>query len=345
MSNDHSDILSQALCLPEYSGRVRGMGFGVGHRDYFPSKKRHTHHEHDKLTAQMKDMSEKIARMEKEMISLRKIGTPNTNEEANINSGQGSCTLSSISFPEGVSSCKLFTLSPSICLVAHGKLHNFKTDTLHGRPLPKGHVKVSIDIALKPNVSLPIPIDDDDMMTIGQAIGTFVAWPMNLIQITDEDSTQPKKKKMNNPNECVAPKKKCQAKMTIQHTPHKLFHPNLSQWCNYLSSYMELKPSQTLRPIQMDKNIFGIDNYEEIVSAEIIGEVINYAWLGASTISIYIRYLYQNFVKPNDKAFFFLSPQITTHELSMKDRMQKIVTLFLDNEVIDKFVLAPINTG
>ncbi|XP_052728579.1 uncharacterized protein LOC128195350 [Vigna angularis] len=29
----------------------------------------------------------------------------------------------------------------------------------------------------------------------------------------------------------------------------------------------------------------------------------------------------------------------------MKDRMQKIVTLFLDNGVIDKFVLAPINTG
>lgn len=80
----------------------------------------------------------------------------------------------------------MFTLSPSICLVAHGKLHNFKSDTLHGRPLPKGHIKVSIDIALEPNVPLPIPIDDDDMMTIGQAIGTFVAWPMNFIQICDE---------------------------------------------------------------------------------------------------------------------------------------------------------------
>ncbi|XP_014493412.1 uncharacterized protein LOC106755715 [Vigna radiata var. radiata] len=228
-----------------------------------------------------------MARMENKIISLEKIDTPN-NEEANINSGQGSCTLSSISFPEGVSSCKLFTLSPSICLVAHGKLHNFKIDTLHGRPLPKGHVKVSIDIALEPNVSLPIPIDDDDMMTIGQAIGTFVAWPMNFIQISDEDSTQLKKKRMNNTNECVVPKKKCQGKMVIQHTPHKLFHPTPSEWCNCLSSYIKLKPSESFRPIEMDKNIFGLDKHTEIVNAEIIEEVTNYAWLGATTISIYI---------------------------------------------------------
>ncbi|KOM47375.1 hypothetical protein LR48_Vigan07g107900 [Vigna angularis] len=171
----------------------------------------------------------------------------------------------------------------------HTAAHN--TSTLHGlvqhmqRPLPKGHVKVSIDIALEPNVSLPIPIDDDDMMTIGQAIGTFVAWPMNFIQISDEDSTQPKKKNMNNTNECIAPKKKCQGKMPFQHTPRKLFHPNISEWCNCLSSYMKLKPSESLPPIQMDKNIFGLDNHKEIVNAEVIGEVTNYAWLAKCLVS------------------------------------------------------------
>jgi len=59
----------------------------------------------------------------------------------------------------------------------------------------------------------------------------------------------------------------------------------------------------------------------------------------------FIRYLYRTFIKPNDKKFFFLSPKITTHELPMKERMQKIVSIFLDNRVIDKFVVAPINTG
>jgi len=70
-------------------------------------------------------------------------------------------------------------------LVAHGKLHNVKGDTLHGRSLPNGHVKVSVDIAIEPNVSLLIPNVDDDIMTIGQAIGTFVAWPINLLQVVD----------------------------------------------------------------------------------------------------------------------------------------------------------------
>ncbi|KOM37203.1 hypothetical protein LR48_Vigan03g058400 [Vigna angularis] len=77
--------------------------------------------------------------------------------------------------------------------------------------------------------------------------------------------------------------------MVIQHTPRKLFHLNLSEWCNCLSSYMKLKPSELLHPIEMHKNIFGIDNHKEIVNAEIIEEITNYAWLGATTISIYIR--------------------------------------------------------
>ncbi|XP_014516924.1 uncharacterized protein LOC106774413 [Vigna radiata var. radiata] len=244
---------------------VRGMRFGVGHKNYFPSKKRHTHHELDNLIAQMKDLNERMTRMENEIILLRKIGTSNAIEEADIgvNSSQESCT--------------------------------------------------------------------------------FVAWPINRIQVVDEDSTQSKKKRMNNTNECVASKKKCQGKMIIQHTPCKQFHPNFPEWCNFLSSYLKLKPLESFFPMQMEKNLFGLDDHKEIVNRKNIEEVINYARLSATTISIYIRYLYQNFVKLNDKAFFFLSPQITIHELSMKDGMQKIVTLFLDNGVIDKFVLAPIN--
>ncbi|QCE06717.1 sentrin-specific protease 2 [Vigna unguiculata] len=322
MSNARSDILAQALCVPEYPSRVRATGFGV-------------------------NMAKRMAWMENEINSLRKKDTSNNIEEPDIsvNSGQGSCTISSNSFPEGVSSCKLFVSSPLLCLVAHGKLHNVKGDTLHGRSLPNGHVKVSVDIPVEPNVSLPIPNADDDIMTIGQAIGTFVAWPINLLQVVDADSNLSRKKKINNTNESVAPKRKCQGKMIVQNIPRKVIHPNLPQWCNYLSSYMKLKPTESLSPIEIEKDIFGFDEHKEIINAEIIGEIIDYAWLGATTISIYIGYLYQNFIKPNHKGFFFLSPQITTHELPMKERMQKIVSIFLDNGVINKFVLAPINTG
>ncbi|QCE03845.1 putative transposase [Vigna unguiculata] len=246
MSNARSNILAQALCVLEYSGRVRATGFGVSHKDYFPPKKRYTQQYHDALTTQKKDVAERMPQMENEINSLRKKDTSNNIEEPDIG------------------------------------------DTLHGRSLPNGHVKVNVDIALEPNVSLPIPNADDDIMTIRQAIGTFVAWPINLLQVVDADSALSKKKKINNANQSVAPKRKCQGKMIVQHIPRKVIHPNLPQWCNYLSSYMKLKPTESLSPIEIEKDIFGLDEHKEIINAEIIGEIIDYAWLGATTISIYI---------------------------------------------------------
>ncbi|XP_020232980.1 uncharacterized protein LOC109813230 [Cajanus cajan] len=138
ITDARSDILSQALCVPEYPGRVRGVGFGVTHKDYFPPKKRHKQQEHDLLIAQIRDMSARMARMEKEMLSLRQKDSSDSTKQFDAcnSSGKGSCTIPSNSFHEGVSCCKLFVSSPLLCLVAHGKLHNIQSDTLHGRSLP-----------------------------------------------------------------------------------------------------------------------------------------------------------------------------------------------------------------
>jgi len=78
------------------------VGFRVDHKDYFPPKKRYTQEEHDTLTTQMKDMIERMARMENEIISLRQKDTSNNIEQLDIsvNSGQGSCTISLNSFPK-----------------------------------------------------------------------------------------------------------------------------------------------------------------------------------------------------------------------------------------------------
>jgi len=51
-------------------------------------------------------------------------------------------------------------------LVVYRKLYNIKSDTLHGRSLPNGHVKVSVDIVVESNVSLPIPNVDNDIITM-----------------------------------------------------------------------------------------------------------------------------------------------------------------------------------
>ena len=40
---------------------------------------------------------------------------------------------------------------------------------------------------------------------------------------------------------------------------------NLPECGNYLSSYMKLKPTKSFSP-KMEKNIFGLDEYKEIVN-------------------------------------------------------------------------------
>ena len=53
---------------------------------------------------------------------------------------------------------------------------------IHTRPLPPNHVKVGIDIVFE-DCPLPVPIEDEYILTLTNAIGTCVAWPLNLIQI------------------------------------------------------------------------------------------------------------------------------------------------------------------
>jgi len=33
---------------------------------------------------------------------------------------------------------------------------------------------------------LPIPVEEGDVLTVGEAIGTFVAWQLNLVKLVDE---------------------------------------------------------------------------------------------------------------------------------------------------------------
>ena len=59
-------------------------------------------------------------------------------------------------------------------------------ELLHHKPLPDGYLKVSVDIALELDVLLPIPDLVSEATLMGDAIGTFVAWPSDLIFTDDE---------------------------------------------------------------------------------------------------------------------------------------------------------------
>ena len=65
-------------------------------------------------------------------------------------------------------------------------MHNTLGDLLHHRPLPDGHLKVSVDVALDQDALLPIPDMVSETTLLRNAIGSFVAWPSELIFLADE---------------------------------------------------------------------------------------------------------------------------------------------------------------
>ncbi|XP_042430600.1 uncharacterized protein LOC122017137 isoform X3 [Zingiber officinale] len=78
----------------------------------------------------------------------------------------------------------ILTLDSSTDIVAYGTVvevngvHHF----LHGVPLPKNCMCVSIDEAMQKSARLPVPIPNE-CETIGEAVGTHVAWPKHLLML------------------------------------------------------------------------------------------------------------------------------------------------------------------
>ena len=65
-------------------------------------------------------------------------------------------------------------------------MHNSLRDLLHHRPLPDGHMKVSVDVALDLDTLLPIPDNVSETTLMRDEIGSFVTWTLDLIFIDDQ---------------------------------------------------------------------------------------------------------------------------------------------------------------
>ncbi|KAF1865902.1 hypothetical protein Lal_00033362 [Lupinus albus] len=83
---------------------------------------------------------------------------------------------------EETSSCKLFLDISSTRVVGVGVVHNTPDAMLHNAHIPPNHVMVVIDIAIENDALLQIPLDED-IITLEGAIGTYVAWPIHLVDV------------------------------------------------------------------------------------------------------------------------------------------------------------------
>ncbi|KAI5444418.1 hypothetical protein KIW84_012878 [Lathyrus oleraceus] len=176
--DDTKGILSRALDVPEYSGRVRGKGFGVTPTSL--SIKKGKAPSNRELHARLEAMQAELDALRREREASASTVYRDASDKDSIN-----CTFQP-NIPEGISHCQLYLSSPYYRMVGKGKVHNVSGVLLHTRELPVGCLKVSVDIAVEPNAALPYPSDDSDATTVHEAVGSFVAWPTNLICVGNE---------------------------------------------------------------------------------------------------------------------------------------------------------------
>jgi hypothetical protein len=66
-------------------------------------------------------------------------------------------------------------------MVGKGKVHNNGAETLHKIPVPANHLIVGVDIVLEDYAH--VPIEEEDLNTMQDSLGTHIEWPMNLTHI------------------------------------------------------------------------------------------------------------------------------------------------------------------
>ncbi|XP_058770990.1 uncharacterized protein LOC131644494 isoform X3 [Vicia villosa] len=185
--NDCRSILSRALDIPEYSGRVRGKGFGITPTSLKMKKQK---------APSNRELQETLYALQAEVRELKRekeLREQASGCKATSDKGSISCNFQP-DLPEGISPCQLYLSSPTYRMVGKGKVHNTLGELLHTRPFPTGCLKVSVDTALEKDALLPHPDDFSDATLVGDAIGSFVAWPSSLISVDDETPTKSKAK-------------------------------------------------------------------------------------------------------------------------------------------------------
>ncbi|XP_057443952.1 uncharacterized protein LOC130736123 [Lotus japonicus] len=264
-----------------------------------------------------------------------------------------------------ITSCSLWLELPHWRVVAKGKVYNTLGDTIHNRPLPIGCVKVGIDAVIEDDAELPVPDEYDDLISIHNAIGNFVAWPISLIQLdctncpsSKGNEMKDKSKAKENDKDKVEEKEivkekvmetRCTRESFASPKQHKSrigISADQLNSCNFLNIYSEkvLIDGKEIK-IPIDPKMFHDINMEyEHIGCEELHQIIQHGELGASVVCVYIRYLFDHCVAENlCEKFAFLSPHRTTY--GVNHQSQYVSDTIMANAQSNQLYLAPINIG
>ncbi|KAI5424480.1 hypothetical protein KIW84_030605 [Lathyrus oleraceus] len=339
---ENRSVLSRALNVPEYPGRVRGKGHGCTPTSLYKNPRRRNPSNQEVMETlqalqaqvlQLQKDNERYRCMEKCSSQLKE-----TSEKASINCQN--------KFPEGISSCQLYLSSPTYRLVGKGKVHNTSGDLLHHRPLPDGHLKVSVDVVLDKDALLPIPDIVSETTFLRDAIGSFVAWPLDLIFIDDEVFAQGSQQL----SQKIGSRQKNKRDLPVTSLPKKgAFVPRYQISLETLVDSSDMATAGAIRLLDMEEDIFGY-SCTETIGKEDLEHIFRHQELGVGVIHTYIRFLYDNFMRGNDQLsnrFRFVSSSLVNKALICREPdscREYLVKRFMASST-NNLYLWPYNSG
>ncbi|KAL3627014.1 hypothetical protein CASFOL_028377 [Castilleja foliolosa] len=210
------DILSLALGKEDHYGRVRAVGAGVGLKTYFPNDRhRNLNNASQKrineLQEEMEILKQENAARDQMMEQLKTqlqffqnkwkeangeeahVKEPHV-QESSPHSDNDRCSKTySPHIEEQIPAerwekCSLFWPN-STCKVAEGRVlvpPQGKVIMLHCQPLKPDRVKVLVDDPLLPNVNVPFPTEEVNV--VSEAKGSPVAWPKSLVVVISAET-------------------------------------------------------------------------------------------------------------------------------------------------------------
>jgi hypothetical protein len=200
------------LETPEHSGRVRGVGSFISPSSFFdiPRTKRNMITKAELLARDIKreeEFEKKTRDFESQINELRGLITA-SNIHSPMMSDKASCPGKEYGEKEVDDQIKPKIAKELImgneedtcvrkCEMSVGRIENkvafgvvFEeganmAQTVHGKKLQPGHVRVSVDGIIKDgkDALVPVPVPDE-IETVQQAIGSHLAWPRDMITYT-----------------------------------------------------------------------------------------------------------------------------------------------------------------
>ncbi|KAI5407895.1 hypothetical protein KIW84_053947 [Lathyrus oleraceus] len=283
-------VLSRVLNVPEYSGRVRGKGFGVTPSSFYkkPKTKNPTNKEVmetlAELRAQVLQLQNENARYREERCASE---AKDTSDRASIN-----CQPK---FPE------LYLSSPTYRIVGKGKVHNTSGELLHHNPLPVGYMNVSVDLVLDTDALLPLPDVVSETTLMRDAVGSFVGWPSDLRFPDAETPTRPTHKAgkgISRRIESVASQKEVPGrKLKSAGKDIPTTSGTKSQIMMRLEKMVEESDIMhgAICSIDFDEGVFGIAHFE-IIARKDMQQLFEHDELGIAVIHTYIWYSDQSII-------------------------------------------------